>query len=265
MDQVSPSSNSLEQLSPRQREVLAAVQQQGFVTIEALARQFDVSAQTVRRDIIVLEKAHFLQRFHGGAGLRDSSVRLGYTQKQFIAVDGKERIGRAVAEMIPEGASVFLDVGSTVEAVARALLDKQALQVFTCSAAVAMIFADHPRIEVFLTGGLLRGPNGSLVGDVTIQQISLFEVDFSVTSFAGFDSNGTPMDFDMQKIAVRRASLEHSRQAIAVVDSSKFDCTAVVRVVSLSTFAALVSDAEPPERLRRAFAEAGLELVIAAG
>ncbi|MDQ7776998.1 MAG: DeoR/GlpR family DNA-binding transcription regulator [Paracoccus aminovorans] len=187
MDQVSPSSNSLEQLSPRQREVLAAVQQQGFVTIEALARQFDVSAQTVRRDIIVLEKAHFLQRFHGGAGLRDSSVRLGYTQKQFIAVDGKERIGRAVAEMIPEGASVFLDVGSTVEAVARALLDKQALQVFTCSAAVAMIFADHPRIEVFLTGGLLRGPNGSLVGDVTIQQISLFEVDFSVTSFAGFD------------------------------------------------------------------------------
>ncbi len=254
---------AVEELTRRQQQVLAAVQEQGFVTIEALARQFDVSAQTVRRDIITLEKAHFLQRFHGGAGLRDSSVRLGYAQKQVIAVEGKERIGQAVADLIPDGASVFLDVGSTVEAVARALLDKRGLQIFTCSAAVAMLFTEHPNIEVFLTGGLLRGANGSLVGNVTVEQISLFKVDFSVVSFAGFDSDGTPMDFDLQKIAVRQAGLDHSRHAVAVVDSSKFDCTAVMRLAPLSAFQTLVTDAEPPEHLRRAFGEAGVACVVA--
>ncbi|MBF9231905.1 DeoR/GlpR family DNA-binding transcription regulator [Microvirga alba] len=250
-------------LSARQQLVLKAVQEQGFATIEALARQFGVSNQTVRRDIIQLEKAHLLQRFHGGAGLRDNSVRLGYAQKQVIAINGKERIGRAVAHRIPDGASVFLDVGTTVEAVARALLVKNGLQVFTCSAAVAMLFTDHPRIEVFVTGGALRGPNGSLVGSVTIDQIGLFKVDFTIMSFAGFDTDGAPMDFDLQKIAVRQASLAHSRSAIAVADSSKFDRTAVGRLAPLSSFDILVTDAEPPEALRRCLIEAGTKCIVA--
>jgi len=247
----------------RQSQILEAVQQHGFVTIEVLARQFEVSGQTIRRDIIQLEKGHFLQRFHGGAGLRDNSVRLGYAQKQAIAKSGKEAIGHAVARLIPEGASVFLDVGTTVEAVARALLQKARLQAFTCSTTVASILNGHPGITTFVTGGILRGANGSLTGSATVSQISQFRFDFSVMSFGGFDRDGTPMDFDLEKIAVRQAVIAHSSHAIAVVDSSKFDRSAVCRLAPLTSFFALATDAEPPPNLRRAITEAGAKCIVA--
>src|SRR5262245_43782546 len=108
-------------LNPRQREILEMVEAQGFATIEALARRFAVSSQTIRRDVIRLDKAQVLQRFHGGAGLPEDRVGLGHARKQAIRASAKERIGRAAARVISAGAAVFLDVGTTVEAVAQAL------------------------------------------------------------------------------------------------------------------------------------------------
>lgn len=119
-------------VNARQERILALVRGRGFATIEALARELDVSAQTVRRDIIRLDEAKLLQRFHGGAGLRDSAVRMGYAEKQILAADAKASIARALADLVPDGASVLLDVGTTVEAVARALAERrQRLKVFT--------------------------------------------------------------------------------------------------------------------------------------
>ncbi len=250
-------------LTPRQADILKIVQAKGFATIEALARQFDVSTQTVRRDLIRLQEAQLLQRFHGGAGMPENTVRLGYAQKRGLAADAKHRIGDATARLIPDGASVFLDVGTTVEAVARALRFRRGLHIFTASLNAAAILAGADAHQVFVVGGLVRGADGSLVGDTAIANLGPFKFDCAVIGLSGFDDDGALMDFDMQKVAVKQAAIANARRVVAVADASKFERSAVVRVAPPSAVHVLVTDAPPPAALRRALTDAGLELIVA--
>lgn len=244
-------------LTPRQREILALVQELGFTTIETLAERFGVSAQTVRREIIRLQAANFLQRFHGGAGLASGGIRSAYAQKLTISPDGKQRIGNAVAEVVPPGASVFLDVGTTVEAVARALLAKPGLRLVTASVSVAQIFCSAGVFDVVVTGGMTRGANGSLVGQAAIASIMGFRFDYAILGMGGFDDDGAPMDFDLEKIAVRQAAISRARQTIIVADHSKFDQVGTARIAPAGTVGLFVVDAEPPPPLREAWERAG--------
>ena len=120
-------------LNARQKEILDLVRQRGFVTIESLAADFDVSAQTARRDIIHLTGRGLLKRFHGGAGTIETLGRHSYVEKKRLESSAKIRIGKTLAATLPDGASVFLDVGTTVEAAASALAAKANLRVFTTS------------------------------------------------------------------------------------------------------------------------------------
>lgn len=257
--EIEPSPESAaEALSPRQREIVRLVSMHGFATIETLARQFDVSAQTVRRDIIRLDELGVLQRFHGGAGARQSTTRLGYAQKQTLSAEAKERIAAEVAEMVPSGSSLFLDVGTTVEAVARALRDHREMHVVTNSLSAAAILSNAPVGDVFVTGGMARGPDGSLVGDATQAGIGQFRLDLAVIGCSGFDEeSGAPMDFDLLKVAAKRAMIAQSRRAMLVADASKFTRSAIVRIAGLEEVSVLVSDEPPPEHLRRLATEAG--------
>src|SRR5688572_17394688 len=99
----------------RQEQILDIVRTKGFATIDSLAEEFGVSTQTVRRDVIRLDEAGLLQRFHGGAGLpqADDQVRLGYGPKREMHVASKEQIGALAASLIEDGSSVYLDVGTT--------------------------------------------------------------------------------------------------------------------------------------------------------
>ncbi|CAO3358908.1 DeoR/GlpR family DNA-binding transcription regulator [Azospirillum melinis] len=167
----------------------------------------------IRRDIIRLDGVGLLQRFHGGAGVRDQSVRLGYVEKQAIAPQGMERIAAAVAALVPEGASVFLDVGTTVEAVARALRGKRRLHVFTNSLSAGSLLAGRPGIDVFVTGGVVHGDDGSLVGDAVIATLERCRLDLAVIGISGFDEDGAPMDFYMQKICIKRVAVAAARRS----------------------------------------------------
>jgi DeoR family glycerol-3-phosphate regulon repressor len=250
-------------ISERQQAILTIVREQGFSTLEALAARFDVSVQTVRREIIRLDSLGLLQRFHGGVGLRGSTVRLGYAQKRTVAADAKERIGQGAAALIKDGASVFLDVGTTAEAVARALRGRHSLRVFTCSLPAAMLLAGSPGIEVFVTGGLVRGADGSLVGDSVSAAIARFKVDYAVVGFSGVDEDdGALMDFDLQKVAVKQAILANARHTIAVGHGAKLQHPAVVRIAPPAAFGTLVTDEPPRDRLRDLFDAQGLHVEV---
>lgn len=252
-----------EMLSPRQREIVAIVKAQGYAPVEALARRFEVSTQTIRRDIIRLDELGILQRFHGGAGISDNAVRLGYAEKLAAAPDTKERIGRAAAALIPDGSSVFLDVGTTVEAVAKALKARRGLHVFTSSMAAALHLVGGRDIEIFVTGGLVRGADGSLVGDAAIAALQRFRLDFAVLGLSGFDRDGWVMDFDLHKVGVKQAAMAAADRVIAVADRSKFDRTAIVRVAPPEEIDLLVSDGMPPAGLRDALEAGGTRIVAA--
>jgi DeoR family transcriptional regulator, glycerol-3-phosphate regulon repressor len=219
-------------ITERQARIVEIVSQQGFATIEALARDFGVSPQSVRRDIIRLDDAELLQRFHGGVGIRETAVRMGYAEKRTIAAEAKQRIAKVAAALITEESVIFLDVGTTVEAVAHALTEKRRLRVFTVSLVAAGILAGRPGIDVFVLGGAVRGIDGSIAGETTLAMLARFRFDFAIIGFSGVDSDGTPMDYDLEKVAVKQAAVDQSSCALIVGDSSKFRKSAVVRFAS---------------------------------
>lgn len=253
------------QLNERQTALLGIVQAQGFATVEWLAGRFDVSAQTVRRDIIFLDRSKLLQRFHGGAGALEGPVRLGYAQKQGLAVDAKSAIGAAAAALVPEGAVVFLDVGTTVEAAAKVLAGFQNLRVFTNSLASAAHLAGQTHIDVVVTGGSLRGADGSLVGDSTTALLRDLRFDLALIGLSGWDDDGTPMDYDLDKIAVKRIAISRATKALALCDATKFEHTAVARIAPLDAFTALVTDRPPRSALAAKLRQASVEIIIADG
>lgn len=250
-------------IDERQSKIVKRIETWGFATIEALAQEFDVSAQTIRRDIIRLEKHRMLQRFHGGAGMPRDSVRLGYSQKKVVAVEGKQRIGAAAAALILDGSAVFLDVGTTVEAVAQALVGRGNLHVFTNSLASATALAGNREMKVVVTGGSLHGADGSLIGDDVTAAIGRFKFDVAVIACSGFDDDGAVMDFDIQKVGVKNAAMGNARRTILVADGNKFIRTAFVRISPLEDFSHVVTDTEPPTALRNAMQKAGVEIIVA--
>jgi DeoR family glycerol-3-phosphate regulon repressor len=233
-------------LNERQARIVARVESQGFVTIETLAKDFDVSTQTVRREIIRLDELGFIQRFHGGAGRRGSGERLSYEAKQARDTDLKARIGQAMTARIQPGQAIFLDVGTTAEATARALLDKGPLTVVTASAANARILASSSEIVTILTGGRIVGPDIAMVGPIALKTLSSYRFDWAVIACSAIEDDGTVLDFDADKIAVKQRAMDVSRHKALIADHGKFTRSALSRVGSLDVFDLLVTDAEPP-------------------
>ncbi len=251
-------------LGPRQVRLLEFVLARGFASLEDLAALFHVSTQTIRRDVIRLDAAGLLQRFHGGVGAPDDRVRLGYRHKQVMAIDAKLRIGALAAALVPDGAAIYLDVGTTIESLARELLGKPLRAVFTNNMPAALLLGGDRSVEVYVAGGQVRGADGSLVGEAAAKAMSRLAVDIAFLACSGFADDGSPMDFDPQKVAIKTAVLANARSAVLLADSSKFDRPALIKIADPGRFSRLVSDAAPPERLARSLARAGVELQVAA-
>jgi DeoR family glycerol-3-phosphate regulon repressor len=132
-------------LNPRQTALLEEVRNQGFASIEELARKFGVTLQTVRRDVNLLAEHGMLARFHGGARVEGSTIEnIAYRHRQLLNAESKANIARAVASAVPDGCSLILNIGTTIEEVARALLHHRGLRVITNNLNVANILADNP-------------------------------------------------------------------------------------------------------------------------
>ena len=143
-------------LNARQQELLEWVQRDGFVTVDDLAAHFDVTPQTIRRDVNWLADMNLLRRYHGGASLPTRSENVSYTARQRMFHDEKRRIAALVATHIPDQASLFINLGTTTEEVARALNRHRGLRVITNNLNVASMMSGYPDCEALVTGGIVR-------------------------------------------------------------------------------------------------------------
>lgn len=224
-------------LNDRQAEILVLAERDGFVTLEALAALFGVSMQTVRRDIIALDRAGLLQRFHGGAGRNGDgeSLRLDRERKRIIGVDAKQAIARRAAGLIPDGAALFLDVGTTMETAAAALDAKSGLQIFTTNLPAALRFS-HDRHEVHVIGGRLSGKDGSLTGEAAIATLASLRLDWALIGCSGIEDGGRVMDFDLGKIAVKRAAMAAAGRSLLLAAAAKRGRSARAEIAPESAF-----------------------------
>ena len=251
-------------LNLRQQQMLSKVRQLGFISIEELALQFAVTPQTIRRDVNQLCELGLLRRYHGGVGLASSVEILAYKDRQVLFQEEKQRIAALVAQHIPDHASLFLNLGTTTEAVASALSQHRGLRVITNNLHVAATMSSYPECEVIIAGGVVRARDQGITGEATIDFIRQFKVDFGIIGISGIDLDGTLRDFDYHEVRVAEAIMQHSRKVWLVADHSKFGRAALVRLGHITQLDALFSDQAPPPELQPLLQESALRVWVAA-
>ena len=251
-------------LSIRQNEILDLARAEGRVLVDDLAQRFDVTLQTIRRDLGEMAEAGLLDRVHGGAVPRAGTVNLGYEARRRMNAEAKAAIGTACAAMIPDNCSLILNLGTTTEAVAQALIHHSNITVVTNNINVANIMLANPGCEIMVAGGALRRSDGGLVGELTTQFFEQFKVDYAVIGTSALNHDGDLLDFDLAEVRVSRAILRQARQVFLVTDHSKIGRAAPVRIASLSEIDRLFTDQPLPADLARRCSDWGTKVEICA-
>lgn len=250
--------------NPRQTQLLELVQAQGSASIEFLAETFSVTLQTVRRDVQRLAEAGLLSRFHGGVRMPGSTTEnIAYRQRQALSLDGKTRIAKAIAAAVPHGCSLIMNIGTTMETVARELRQHRGLRVITNNLNVAATLADNPHCEVIVAGGVVRARDRAIVGEAALNFISQFKVDIGLIGISSIEADGSLRDFDYREVSVARGILQHSRAVWLAADHSKFHRSAMVEVGRLDQIDRLFTDQAPPPPFGALLSVGGVDCVVA--
>lgn len=246
----------------RHPDILEIARREGRVTVDGLAEHFGVTVQTIRRDLTDLADAGKLERVHGGAILPSGISNIGYQDRREIAHEAKSAMGQACAAAIPEGSSLFIGIGTSTEAVARALLQHRALLVVTNNLNVANTLLDNPECEIVVAGGALRRSDRGLVGQLTMRTIDQFKFDFAVIGCSALDEDGDLLDFDIQEVGVNQKIIERSRDCFLIADATKFERSAPVRIASLQDVTRFYTDQPLPPGLAERCLSWGTEIMI---
>ena len=169
----------------------------------------------------------------------------------------------AVARHIPDDASLFINIGTTTEEVARALLRHRGLRIITNNLHVASIMSQNEGFEVIVAGGVVRSRDRGIVGETTIDFLGQFKVDFGIIGISGIDADGALLDFDHREIRASKCIIANSRQVFLVADHSKFGRNAMARLGNLRDLDAFFTDHMPPLAICELLAESDVRLHVA--
>lgn len=234
------------ELTERQQRILALIRTEGKAEVEALAQAFEVTTQTIRRDLAELCDRGLAARTHGGARRLISVSNVAYDERRKIQIEVKEDIGRRTAALIPNDCSIAINIGTTTEQVGRALADHVDLVVLSNNVNIITSFIGARVKELILVGGSVRHADGAIVGEDAVNFISGYKVDYAIIGASALDEDGAILDFDSREVSVSRAIMRNARTKILVCDSSKFERSAPVRICNIADLDYFVTDREPP-------------------
>lgn len=249
--------------SQRERAILELLQDRGSARVEALAATLGVTDETIRRNLKRMQAQGMVTRVHGGVHLKDWGPEASFAQRMVQNPGAKRRIGAAVARLVPDGASIFLDVGSTTAYAAQALRVRRELLVVTNSLPVAQALTGVNGNRVFMAGGELRGHDGGAFGAEALAFVQQFRVSHAVLSAAAIDATAGFLLQDLREAEFSRAMLPHAETRIVAADASKYGRGAPIAIAPPQTFTHLVTDLPPPEAEAAMLARAGIALILA--
>lgn len=250
-------------LPARQEAILDIAREVGRVTVDDLAARFEVSPQTIRKDLNELCERRLMARLHGGAMLASGVENVAYAARRALAREEKRRIAARCAAMIPDGSSLFINIGTTTEEVARALASHRNLLVVTNNIHVISTLLPCPGVDVVVAGGPVRRSDGGIVGEATVDLVCEFKLDYAVIGASALDEDGALLDFDYREVRVSRAILANARRSVLVADAGKFERSAPVRIGHVRQLHAFVTDRSPPPRFAAACRAAGTRVEVA--
>jgi DeoR/GlpR family transcriptional regulator of sugar metabolism len=231
----------------RQLRIAELISVRGRARIGELAETFGVTEPTIRKDLSALQERGLLKRTHGGALAVHPNVDRELAGRQAAHRAGKEAIADACLRLLSDGDSVFLDSGTSVEAVARQLAraGNLRLSVLTNSLGVAEALADVPNVDCVLLGGQLRRVDGSVVGDLAVENLQRFTFSSAFLGVSGFSELGISVG-SLAEASLKAAVIERARRVVLPVDHSKVGATDFARVSDLDAVDVVVMDEASP-------------------
>jgi len=250
-------------LAERRRDmILDMVAEMGSVSVNDLHHRLDVSRETIRRDITRLASENRLRKTHGGA-LALEAVEPAFDERMEVNITGKRAIGRAASSLVPDGASLVIDAGTTTLCLAEALMERRRLTVLTNDVHVAGRLAGRNDNQVLLLGGEFRGADTSTFGADAVQMLANYFPDFSFVGAGALTAHPWLMDYSREAAELRGQMLVLARTAVLLADQTKFSRTAPNRVANLERTAHVVVDVPPPENMAAALVSLGMEIIVA--
>ncbi|MEV6574099.1 DeoR/GlpR family DNA-binding transcription regulator [Streptomyces sp. NPDC051577] len=247
----------------RQQEILRLAREAGRVDVLSLADRFQVTAETVRRDLTALDRAGLVRRVHGGAipaGRLDFEPDL--TEREATAADEKDRIAAAALAEIPDGGSVILDAGSTVARLAAAVPVESALTVVTHALPAAARLADHTGVDLHLVGGRVRHRTRAAVDAWALRAYGEIRADVLFLATNGFTPDGGLTTPDLAEAAVKSAAMAAARRVVLLTDSSKAGQEHFARFGAFADIDLLITDTGLDPAHKAAIEAAGTEVAL---
>jgi DeoR/GlpR family transcriptional regulator of sugar metabolism len=246
----------------RKGRVLELLEREGSVVARALAESWGISEDTVRRDLRDLAADGKLQRVHGGA-LRLSPAAQDYVTRLRVATDEKVKVGNFAASMIRDGQTIFLDGGTTTQAMCRALPRDLRATVWTHSPTITTELLDRDGLEVHLIGGRVFPHSMVTLGSVAAEQISSITVDTFFMGVSGVHATAGLTTGDPEEAAIKRAISRRAGETYVLASSEKIGAASAYSVIPFLDVSAAITDATGPSATLREIEAAGLALITA--
>lgn len=246
----------------RRNEILEKLQAERRVVVSELSQVYDVSEETIRRDLEKLVNDGYAIKSYGGAVINENvNIDLPFNIRKNRNVIGKQRVAELIAALVHDGDSIMLDASSTAVYIAKALSGKKNLTVITNSVEIIIELFGVPDWTVLSTGGVSREGSFALVGPQTDKMLRSYHVDKAFVSCKGLDLACGFTDTDDLHANNKKTMLDSANEKILAVDSSKFDKTAFAVVGGLKDITAVVTNEKPEKRWIEAFKEAGVACI----
>jgi DeoR family transcriptional regulator, glycerol-3-phosphate regulon repressor len=239
-------------LSSRQKEIMDRLHKtNGVLSSAEITAAFNVTVQTIRKDLNELSELGLVRRVHGGIRLPSDNHNLSFDNRTVLNLTSKERIARKAVELFPENTTIFLGIGTTPQQVAKVLIDHPGLTVVTNNINVALTLCNNPNIQTYLAGGRVRVNDQDTMGFETTEFMSKFNIQYGVFGVGGMNQKGQLLDFTPEESNISRIIIENSEASVLVVDHTKLDRYAPVITGELADIDFLVMDiiSEPVKRI----------------
>ena len=247
----------------RQQEIYRLVQVKGACSITELARELNVSGETIRRNVKDLVREGLIVKSHGGISLPSHNQEPPILNRMQRRVEEKKRIAEAVSSRVEDGDSIIIDTGSTTAFCAQALRAHSNLTVVTNSSYIANLLATRNENRVFMVGGELRAHDAAAFGSHAIEFVENFHAEKCILSIGAIHPDRGCMNFELCEAEFSRAVLKHSDYTILASDSSKFGKTGIARVCNFADINLLVTNENPEKQLDKKFRDADVEILVA--
>ncbi|MBD1382226.1 DeoR/GlpR family DNA-binding transcription regulator [Metabacillus arenae] len=247
----------------RHEKIMELLRKNKSLKVSSATKMFEVSTETVRRDLEYLEKEGYLRRVRGGAVLDDvNSKEMNFTFRETKNINEKIEIAHIAARYVSEGQSIALDVSTTNTEFARCLKEKfHRLTILTNSLIIANELAEMPNYTIIMPGGVLRNEELCMVGHMAVDFIKGFHIDTFFMSVSGISLSEGLTDYGIGEYQVKMKMLENSRNCIVLADSSKFDVTSLLKVCSFDRIDRIISDSKLLDKVFEKYTKEGIEIV----